>query len=103
MTPKRLKEIYLLLLEEKAFISERTNINGNKRYCIYRDMSRPIMYVSKAEYHYLEPVLIKRDKVDILSRRAIRRCHGKTNLKSIYLKVYEKSKESAKADKKAIS
>mgnify|MGYP003599816941 CR=1 FL=1 len=65
------------------------------RHCIYLDVGMPIMFISKAEYNYIEPVLITEDKVQVISRSAIRKCHGKSYLKSIYLTLYKQSHEQS--------
>lgn len=105
MDPIKLALSYEYLLRKGAFIAERRNINGTIRYCIYENTHSPLLILTKAEYRYVSPVLIPgKDKTEIISRSRIREQHGKTYLKSIYLKVYEKSKETAlQANKKGIS
>lgn len=89
MKPERLETLYKLLLTKGHFINERPNINGTIRYCIFSSPGNPVMIVSKGEYNYLSKALIKVDNVEVISRRAIRQNHGKSYLKSIYLKLYK--------------
>ena len=82
---------YKYLLRKGAFIADRKNINGTIRHCIYKNPHIPLLILTKAEYRYISPVLISgKDKTEVISRSRIREQHGKTYLKSIYLKVYKK-------------
>lgn len=92
MKAQRLETLYKLLLIKGHFITERPNINGTMRYCIFSPPRNPLMIVTKSEYNYLSKALIKVKNIEVISRQAIRQRHGKSYLKSIYLKLLNSHK-----------
>lgn len=99
MDPIKLALSYEYLLRKGAFIAERRNINGTMRYCIYENTHTPLLILTKAEYRYVSPVLIAgKNKTEIISRSRIREQHGRTYLKSIYLKIYKKPENELKSN-----
>lgn len=90
---------YRYLLRKGAFVADRKNINGRIRHCIYENTHTPLLILTKTEYKYISPVLIRgKDKTEIISRSRIREQHGRTYLKSIYLKVYKKPENELKSN-----
>lgn len=99
MNTAKLALVYRFLLKKNAFIAERKNMNGRIRHCIYLDYQNPLLIITKAEYTYISPVLkTGQPKTEILSRSLVRQQHGKSHLKSIYLKVYKELKDELKSN-----
>ena len=74
-----------LLNDNRCFISRRPNPKGTERFCVYSHDVKPKIIISRAEMNALDKVL-KQEKSGkwAISKRQIRRLHGKNKFKIIY-------------------